>query len=300
LTNAELVERLEPPDGPVDAVLDTDTFNEIDDQFAVAYGMLAKDRLHLKAIYAAPFHNERSSGPEDGMRKSLEEIERVLTCLAERPEGGVHEGSTRWLTGSSGPEESSATRDLIQRAHAATSMLYVVGTGAITNVASALLIEPSIAEKIVVVWLGGHPHTARKTDEFNMYEDPDASRLVLDCGVPLVQVPCFNVAEHLRISVPEMTTFARGRSAIGDYLTGLVEGVLDDDFARSRVIWDIAPIAWLVNPSWVSSQLVASPILTDQLTWSLDGHRHVMRVCDGVSRDAIFADLFARLQTAKG
>ena len=37
INTAELLKRLEHPSGRVDVVLDTDTFNEIDDQFALAY-----------------------------------------------------------------------------------------------------------------------------------------------------------------------------------------------------------------------------------------------------------------------
>ncbi len=36
------------------------------------------------------------------------------------------------------------------------SLLYVATIGAITNVASAILMEPEIITRIVVVWLGGH------------------------------------------------------------------------------------------------------------------------------------------------
>ena len=55
-------------------VLDTDTYNEIDDQFALVYALLSPERLNVEAIYAAPFHNKRSQGPEDGMHRSYDEI----------------------------------------------------------------------------------------------------------------------------------------------------------------------------------------------------------------------------------
>ena len=54
----------------MDVVLDTDTYNEIDDQYALSYLVKSGDKLHLKAVYAAPFFNEKSTGPEDGMEKS--------------------------------------------------------------------------------------------------------------------------------------------------------------------------------------------------------------------------------------
>ena len=69
---------LEVPKGPVDVVLDTDTFNEVDDQFALSYLLASSDKLNLKAIYAAPFFNHHSVSPKDGMEKSYEEILRLL------------------------------------------------------------------------------------------------------------------------------------------------------------------------------------------------------------------------------
>ncbi|MFC1725309.1 hypothetical protein ACFL4T_06755 [candidate division KSB1 bacterium] len=45
----------EPPAGRVRMVLDTDTYNEIDDQFAVVYSLISPERLNVEAIYAAPF-----------------------------------------------------------------------------------------------------------------------------------------------------------------------------------------------------------------------------------------------------
>lgn len=72
---------LEPPrDRPVRMILDTDTYNEIDDQFAVVYSLISPE-LDVRALYAAPFKNGRSSGPGDGMRKSYEEIVRLLSRL---------------------------------------------------------------------------------------------------------------------------------------------------------------------------------------------------------------------------
>jgi hypothetical protein len=83
-------------------VLDTDTYNEIDDQFAVVYSLLAPERLKVEAIYAAPFTNDRSTGPGDGMEKSYTEILRLLARLNVPPEGLVHRGSTRYLKAAAG------------------------------------------------------------------------------------------------------------------------------------------------------------------------------------------------------
>src|SRR5512144_1313953 len=88
--------RLAYPQGRLRMVLDTDTYNEIDDQFALVYSLLSPERLKVEAIYAAPFTNDRSSGPGDGMEKSYEEILRLLERLNINSAGLVYRGSSSY------------------------------------------------------------------------------------------------------------------------------------------------------------------------------------------------------------
>ncbi len=301
LTECERIGLLAPPCGRVDAVLDTDTYNEIDDQFAVVYALLSGDRLNLKALYAAPFHNARSNGPGDGMERSYEEILRLLARLGREPDGFVFKGSTSYLPAADVGVASAAAEHLIETALTdRDGPLYVLAVGAITNVASAILLEPRIADRIVVVWLGGQPLYWPTAREFNLQQDPFASRLMFDCGVPLVHIACSNVAEHLRTTVPEMERYVKGQGAIGDYLYEIFVEYQQDPFAWSKVIWDIATVAWVVNPAWVPTALVHSPVLTSDLTWSEDTSRHFVRNASTVRRDAVFGDLFRKLAASAG
>jgi inosine-uridine nucleoside N-ribohydrolase len=296
LTEIERIALLAPMAGRVPMVLDTDTYNEIDDQFALTYALLSPDRLDVTAIYAAPFHNERSTGPEDGMLKSYDEILRVLDRL-DRPHAGLaFQGARGWLPGAEQPVSSPAVDDLIARALAPREgPLYVVAIGAITNVASAILTAPEIIRRIVVVWLGGNSTYWHTAAEFNLEQDMHASRVMFESGVPLVHVPCYNVASMLVTTEAEIDRYVKGRGKIGDYLSTTYSACYDDHFGRSRVIWDLAPVAWLVNPAWVDSVLTHSPILTAARNWARDEHRHLIREAWSARRDAIFGDLFRKL-----
>ena len=64
-------------------VLDTDAYNEIDDQFAISYLLKSKEKLNTKAIYAAPFLNNKVSSPAEGMKKVMMKIKKELFALAE-------------------------------------------------------------------------------------------------------------------------------------------------------------------------------------------------------------------------
>jgi purine nucleosidase len=146
------------------------------------------------------------------------------------------------------------------------------------------------------VWLGGHARHWPHTHEFNLAQDIQAARLILDCGVPLVRIPCLGVASHLLTTLPEIERYVQGRGSIGDYLVQIFKGYYADHYARSKVIWDIAAIAYLINAGWVETDLVHSPIVTDQATWSFDPSRHLIRCARSVDRDAIFGDLFTKLE----
>lgn len=201
-----LLKRLEPPAGKVRMVLDTDTYNEVDDQFALTYALKSKEKIDLEAVYAAPFYNERSTSPKEGMELSYAEILKILGMLKVDANNFAFKGSTDYLKNIEKPEESDAVRDLINRAMKSDDddPLYVVAIGAITNIASAMLIEPDIIRKIVVVWLGGNALFWDNATEFNLSQDILSARIVFDSGVPLVQIPCAGVTTHLLTTISEL------------------------------------------------------------------------------------------------
>jgi len=300
--------RLKPPSAPLRMVLDTDTYNEIDDQFAVVYALRSPEKLRVEALYAAPYTNDRSTGPADGMEKSYEEILRLLERLHLSPRGYVFSGYTAYL--GSKPERSPAALDLVERAMAAPDddPLYVVAIGAITNVASALLIEPEILRKIVVVWLGGNPHAMPHTVEFNLMQDVPAARVIFDSGVPFVHVPCLGVASHLLTTKAELSETLAGRNPVCDFLYERFCEYSSDHFAWGKEIWDVSTIAWLLDESWVPSRLVPSPRLVGEFDMRKGGElafepapgRHLVRECWFLHRNPIFRDLFTKLRAIPG
>jgi inosine-uridine nucleoside N-ribohydrolase len=290
---------LAPRSGRLRCVLDTDTYNEIDDQFALVQMILSPERFDLQAIYAAPFFNDRSTGPGEGMELSYQEILRLLERLGVKPDGLVYRGVTEYV----GPEKvarpAEAVDDLIKRAREGSSAnpLYVVAIAAISNVASALLKAPDIVDKIVVVWLGGSALEWPDQLEFNLKQDVGGAQIVFDSGVPLVNVPCMGVVSHLHSSVPEIEKYVEPCGEIGKFLAMRFKEYADDgDFLGwSKEIWDMAPVGWLLDADWAPSVLVPTPILTDNTTYSVDRGRHLMRYVTYIRRDPIFRDFFQKL-----
>ncbi len=296
----EMVKRLRRPEGMADVVLDTDTYNEIDDQYAMAYLIRSDDRLSLKALYAAPFFNSRSTGAGDGMEKSYQEILKVLTLMGrEDLKGIVFRGSKSFLRSESEPVESEAARDLTRRAmsYTAEHPLYVVAIGAVTNVASALLMRPEIRERIVVVWLGGNAVSWPHTREFNMRGDYAAARVVMGCGVPLVQLPCMGVVSEFRVSGPELEYHLRGRNRLCDYLVDITTSEAKahgGGAAWTRVIWDVTAVAWLLG-GFTEDCIMRSPAPGYDGRYTFCGERPLQRYVYQIHRDELAADLFVKL-----
>ena len=287
------------PDSPsrIRVVLDTDTFNEVDDQFALAHLLLSPEQVDLEAVYAAPFFiKERCAGPADGMEKSYEEIRRVMDLVPTASPPPVFRGSRSYMPGPGVPVESDAAADLIERAMGAKEgKLHVLGIAVATDIASALLLEPAIAEKIVVVWLGGHAPYWPTAAEFNLGQDIHAARVLLDSQAPLVLLPCYPVTSHLATTVAELEQQLAPHSKLGRYLTDIVRRYSEDrTTAWSKAIWDISASAWAVNRKWITTDSRPSPILSDDLTWELSPDRHLIEIARQVDRDAIFTDFFAK------
>ena len=198
------------------------------------------------------------------------------------------------------------------------------------------MMEPEIIRKIVVVWLGGQPVHFGHGVEFNLIQDIAASRILLDSGVPLVLVPCMNVASMLTITAPELEQKMKEKNKISDYLADIVLNAFSSPEASafalmmpammrhiylakredrseeylahfpsehnawSRIIWDISTISFLKNPNWTPSVLDNSPVLKDDFSWGNDPSRHKIRIVNFCWRDLIFGDMISCLTGAEG
>lgn len=286
------------PPRPVRAVLDTDTYNEVDDQFALAHLLLSPEKARLEAIHAAPFVTQRVSTPAEGMEKSHEEIHRVLDLVGPAVRPPVCRGSTAYLSAPDRPVESEAARDLIARAlDVSKGPLTVIAIAVPTNVASALLMEPRIASRIEVIWLGGHAPYWHTAAEFNLGQDAHAARILFDHDVPLVHVPCRPVASHMLTTAAELGKELAPYSRLGAFLTEIVSSYEHIKPGWAKEIWDMAATAWLTNPEALEIDETPSPLLADDLTWRHPGGRRRIRTVRAVNRNTIFADFFAKARS---
>ena len=287
----------------MDVVIDTDTFNEIDDQYALAYLLRSTGQINVKAVYAAPFLNEKVESIETGIEKSTDEIKKIIHLTGRDANApAVLRGATQFLKDEHTPAVSDAAENMVAQAlrHTKENPLYVLGIAAATDIATALLLEPQIAERMIVIWLGGSAREYEKWEEFNFIEDIAAARVLFASPVRLIQVPCWGVAEHFCISRPELEYWLSGKNPLSDYLASITIREAEGYCAGLpwvKTIWDVTAAGWLINRNnlFMESRITDRPYIGYDRDCSWTKNSMKMEYVYRVNREHLFKDLFHKL-----
>lgn len=298
---AQSIKRLNKPKGKVDVILDSDMYNEVDDQFALAYLLQSTEKMTLKAICAAPFFNHHSEGPKDGMEKSYDEVFRVLKLLKkEEYNASVFRGATSFLENDTTPVDSDAVQTMIEMSknYTAENPLYIIGIAAATNIASALLLCPEMKERVFIVWLGGMGFDWHDNKSFNAGQDVAAARVLLRSGVPMVLLPGRGVMDRFSTTGPELKHWLAGKNEFCDYIVEKTEReamMCNGDTCWSRPISDVTAIAWLHDEKFMLDRLEHSPVMEYDHLYAEDKRRLFIRYVYSIDRDKLMWDMFQRI-----
>ena len=303
------IHRLQKPASAVDVVIDTDAYNQVDDLYALAYLLLSDEKLKLKGIFAAPFYSppdmgriRQNNSPSEGMQQSYDAIMKLLDVMKrEELKKITFYGSEMNLKDEITPVESDAARELVRLAkeHTSEEPLYVIAIAALTDVASAILIDSSIIDKIVIIWLGGHGLDWHSCTDFNASQDIAAARVVFGCGTAVVQLPLNGVVAEFRISRIELEYYLKGKNTLCDYLLNCSLDIMKDApiYNWSKPLWDVTVVAWLLNPEFMEDRYEHRPVFEYDLHYGTDHNRHFIKYVYHINRDILFEDMFHKFIT---
>ena len=246
-------------------VLDCDTANEIDDQFAIAHALGSPPgTLDVRGVVSV--HNTTAHGPAS-RDMYQDEAERVVALCG----GGVRTipGAERPMESRGEPVPSAGLEFLVEEAR--RGALTVIATGPATDVASLFLAAPELRESVRVVWLGGfgNEETYRrfKDCELNGRADIAAWRFLFEEGVDLLQVPGWPAAEKVVVeTVPFVERLRTLGRPVAEYLAGITERWVAEygsplDPEGQKILWDSACIAAVADPGSVTVERTALPTL---------------------------------------
>lgn len=278
----------------INVILDTDTYNECDDQFALSYMLKNQDKLNIEAITVAPYsHKKYNESVREGQEKSYNEILKICKWLNFDTKDKVFKGSNDYIVNNY-DEENEAVNKIIEVA-LKNSKTYIMAIGAITNVALAIKKEPKIIDRIEVIWLGGHSLLQDNNMEFNFRQDVEAVRIVFNSKVKLTIIPCQNVASNLMTSIYELNHYLKDKNELCNYLIGRFYNDGYHGIHERRVIWDISVIAYVLNKSWFTSKDISCPNIKDDTSYELTTNNHKITMVNYIDVNAVYKDLFNKL-----
>lgn len=283
-------------------IVHTDCKNEADDQFAVAHHLMTP-KFDVMGIIAGHFcKNPQEYGEENTAKASFDEVKKVLGLMGVEDEYPVLLGAPHSLEDGETPIESEGARFIIDEALKEDPRpLFVVCQGAITDLASALLLKPEIAERMTVIWIGGGVWP-KGGFEFNLMMDVKAANLVFCSKVPLGQVP-IDVYKQIAVSLAELQYRVKPCGEIGRYL-------FDQMVEFNNKLADFAP--WPHGETWglgdqatvtllldelekMNYDLKPAPAIADDMTYIHEQNNRDIRVYHTLDARMTMEDFYAKL-----
>jgi purine nucleosidase len=280
-------------------ILDCDTANEVDDQFAIAHALgLPEGTLDVRGVISV--HNTTAHGPTS-RDMYQEEAERVVALCA---------GDVPCIPGADHPMESmdepvpSEGLDFLME-EASLSPLTIIATGPATDIASLFLAAPESQENVRVIWLGGFGDEAtykvwhNRMGELNGRADIAAYRTLLEAPLDLLHIPTWPAPAKILV---DPASFAERLRALGrpvaSYLAGILQPLAAEYENRpGKELWDLACVAAGADPESVTARPQAVPTLDAagahdftqpgrevDVVWDLDERRILAGLMDAIAR----------------
>ena len=289
----EIYEKLKNYSNRINVILDTDTYNEADDQFALSYLLKSQDIFNIEAITIAPYSHKNSDlSVKEGQDLSYNEVLKICNLLNFNSENKVFKGSMDYIQNRYN-EDNDAVNKIIEIV-LRNDITYILAIGAITNVALAIKKEPKIIDKIEVIWLGGNDFSHKDNMEYNFRQDVEAVKIIFNSNVKLTVLPCKDVVSDLKIDINTLKNNLNS-SELNNYL---IERFYNDGYhgyEEERVIWDISAIAYMINKKWFKTKRVSTPFINDDTSYKMTNSKNKITFVTKLNRNKIYSDLFKKL-----
>jgi purine nucleosidase len=280
-------------------IINTDAKNEADDQFAIVHALLSPS-LDVRGLIAAHFGTSRSNR---SMEESREEIDLLLDLLGSEHQVTVANGAPDAIANEQTPTDSAGAQLIIAESKLATAKepLFIAFLGPLTDMASAILLDPDIVHReVVLIWIGGVGYGGVETYpgiEFNLGNDIAAANVVYDSGITVWQVPS-NVYSMVSVSYSELEEKIGGTSKLADYLISqMVEWnrIYSSEPIESRSLGDSPAVSLMLYPRGGNFRIVPAPRFGQEGHY-VPGSGHPIRVVESVDVRFLLEDMFAKIR----
>lgn len=215
-------------------IIDNDFSGDPDDLIQTAHHLLSPS-VDIPLFIASHLAANDPWDPSDHQAANAEAaLRQLLAIMGVEHRYAVHRGSERGLVSPTEPQDTPAARAIIAEAMRTDTdlPLYFAAGAGLTDLASALLIEPAIAGKMTLVWIGGgeYPELSDPPPngagiEYNLNIDVAAAQVVFNSDIAIWQVPR-NVYRQILMSYAELLVSVAPHGPLGAHLKQSVERVM--------------------------------------------------------------------------
>lgn len=287
-----------PEEKVVRVIISTDAKNEADDQFALVHALLSP-KFDNVGFIAAHYGVERNP---DSMEHSYQEIEAVFEKMGIDGHNLIFRGCNRPMKSVNEVIISDGTSLIIDEAMKDdVRPLYALFLGPLTDLASAYLQEPRIANRLTAIWIGGGAYPNGGV-EFNLSNDIYAANVIFCSLIPLWQIPK-NVFEMIPVSLAELQLRVYPYGEIGKYLFQQLnkhaqeDGPRRDSF-RSGEAWvlgDSPAIGLLLYEYRYEYDWISAPVFSQDMYYNHTKQNRPIRVYKRIDSRLILEDFYAKL-----
>jgi inosine-uridine nucleoside N-ribohydrolase len=307
-----------------------DTDPGIDDAMAIFYA-LASPELDVVGLTSV-FGNAHVSVCTTNALKLLEIADRAHIPVAkgaERPLAMPYRGPVAFVHGTDGqgdvdlpppatrPQPIDAAHFMIEMATRAPGEVTLVALGPLTNVALAMLIDPTFTSHLAgIVLMGGNAFcggTASPAAEANILNDPEAADIVFGADCPIAMAG-LDVTEQILMTSADIARFASFDNARARHLAAITPFYANFYRRRNDIdgifIHDSTTISYLLAPqlfTWIEQPIrvdcgqsfcrgktqTAARLSDHEVDWSA---RRAVRILTGVDSRAVIELELERLR----
>ena len=271
-----------------------------DDEWAIAHLLLAKDVVDVRGILTSHAPDLASPAAE----RSAEAVRRLVEKLGVEPAPVVVVGASERLVDRATPRPSAASKWLLEQSKSfdAKHRLTLALLGPATDLASALLIDPSLSDRVEVV-ATAFQRWPEGGDSYNVKNDPAAWRVLLESRTPLTIVDQTLTTRRLALSRDDLRErFGRTCGEGGRALVHLSTGWLDRNPALAKklsgssdalAIWDEGAAATILGFSKIERR--PRPRLREDLSFAVETTQEKIGWVVAIDSERTWLDLRRRL-----
>jgi purine nucleosidase len=288
-----------PPARRVRVIVDTDAKNEADDQYAIVHALLSPT-LDVRGLIPAHFGSERS---QQSLAESRAEVDLILDLMGLTGEVVVADGAAEAIADEVTAAPSPGAQLIIEESKLASAddPLFVAFLGPLTDMASAILLDPEIVHRdVVVVWIGGMGYGVDwnyPAIEFNLRNDIASANVVFGSGIAVWQVPA-TVYSMVSVGYAELEEKIGGTSKLADYLISqLIEwnATYHPGPIEFRSLGDSPAISVILNPRGGVFRTIPAPRFSLEGGY-LPGAGQPIKVFESVDVRYLLEDMFAKIR----